>query len=216
MKKGNGEIWQLIFDTDSRLYSIKDWESNDLKYSGASVMFDCSGWQVLDGWRVLTLGLPKIFGGWNGGDSEDSLQLELLLETELGWFEVRAGVAAMSEAWRLFWLDLDAVTTDVGKLLGEHGGIDEGEQHENEEWFTERIGSTQTSWKRLQQVVHESEHWVRETGFLQTFNTSYTLSGISRVKYEDHGSVTHVVTLNFKKYGKCESKREDRRLVHHL
>ena len=28
INKGNGEIRQLIFETDSRLYSIKDWESN--------------------------------------------------------------------------------------------------------------------------------------------------------------------------------------------
>ena len=27
MDKENGKIWQLIFDPDSRLYSIKDWES---------------------------------------------------------------------------------------------------------------------------------------------------------------------------------------------
>ena len=30
INKGNGEIWQLIFDTDSRLYSIKDWESKSI------------------------------------------------------------------------------------------------------------------------------------------------------------------------------------------
>ena len=28
INKVNGEIWQLYFDTVSKLYSIKDWESN--------------------------------------------------------------------------------------------------------------------------------------------------------------------------------------------
>ena len=31
INKGNGEIRQLIFETDSRLYSIKDWESKKHK-----------------------------------------------------------------------------------------------------------------------------------------------------------------------------------------
>ena len=53
----------------------------------------------------------------------------LLIETELGWLV--AGVAGMSEAGGLFWLDVHAVRTDVGKLLEEHLGISEGEQHEN-------------------------------------------------------------------------------------
>ena len=31
VNKGNGEIWKSIFDTDSRLHSIKDWESKTVK-----------------------------------------------------------------------------------------------------------------------------------------------------------------------------------------
>ena len=30
INKGNGEIWQLIFETNSRLHSIKDWEGKIL------------------------------------------------------------------------------------------------------------------------------------------------------------------------------------------
>ena len=59
------------------------------------------------------------------------MRLGLLIETELGWLEVTAGVAGMSEAGGLFWLDVDAVRTVVGKLLEELVGISGGEQHEN-------------------------------------------------------------------------------------
>ena len=44
--------------------------------------------------------------------------------------KVRAGVAGMSEAGGLIWLDIEAVRTG-GKLLEEHVGIGVGEQHEN-------------------------------------------------------------------------------------
>ena len=53
------------------------------------------------------------------------MRLGFLVETELGWLKVRMGVAGMSEARGLFWLDIDAVRTGVGKLLEEHVGIGE-------------------------------------------------------------------------------------------
>ena len=39
INKGNGEIWQLIFETNSRLYWIKDWESKKY-YSSKKRLFN--------------------------------------------------------------------------------------------------------------------------------------------------------------------------------